>query len=156
MHTHQYITALEWTGNRGTGTSHYRAYDRNHVISMEGKPDIAGSSDPIFRGDRTRHNPEELLVAALSACHLLAYLHLCAEAGVVVTAYTDRATGMMTETPEGGGHFTEVQLHPVVTVENGSMIDKAKALHDEARRRCFIAASCNFPVQHFPEIVAVS
>src|ERR1700712_2700684 len=103
---HHYQSSLTWTGNKGTGTSNYRSYERSHNIAIENKPLIEGSSDPAFRGDGTKHNPEELLVASLSACHMLSYLHVCAEAGVVVIAYTDDATGTMEETGDGGGHFT--------------------------------------------------
>ena len=145
---HTYTLNLTWTGNKGEGTSTYRAYDRDHVIRFPHKPDLQGSSDPVFRGDRSRYNPEELLVAALSACHMLAYLHLCASAGVVVTAYQDAAEGTMQETPDGGGHFTGVTLHPVVTVRESSMLETAHSLHAEAHKRCFIASSVNFPVRH--------
>jgi len=150
MKAHQYNATIEWTGNMGSGTRDYRAYQRNHTIQVNGKPEILGSSDPAFRGDKTRHNPEDLLVASLSACHLLSYLHACADAGVVVTAYTDNASGTMEEMPDGSGHFTEVQLHPVVTVQDASMIEKANELHDKAHQFCFVASSCNFPVRHFP------
>ena len=154
MHkSHNYSLTVKWTGNRGTGTSDYRAYDRNHIIQSESKADIAGSSDPAFRGDKTRYNPEDLMVASLSACHMLVYLHLCAVGGVVVTDYVDHASGNMVETPDGGGHFTEVTLKPVVTVKDSSMIDKANELHHEANKLCFIANSVNFPVKH--EAVAV-
>src|SRR4051794_37491141 len=112
VHKHQYGATIVWTGNRGTGTSQYRAYERSHTIAIEGKAVIAGSSDPLFSGDKTKHNPEDLLVAALSGCHLLCYLHACAEEGVIVTAYMDRAMGTMVETEDGGGHFTEVRLNP--------------------------------------------
>lgn len=132
------------------GTSNYRAYERSHTISAENKNEILASSDPVFRGDKTKHNPEELLLAALSGCHLLSYLHLCAVAGVVVTGYTDHATGTMVETENGGGHFTEVMLNPVVTVADASMIDKATELHEKAGELCFIASSVNFPVRHNP------
>mgnify|MGYP002777653382 CR=1 FL=1 len=148
MKHHHYTTNLRWTGNSGTGTSGYRAYERAHVLSAPDKPEIPGSSDPAFRGDSTRYNPEELLVASLSSCHMLWYLHLCAEAGVVVTAYEDRATGTMTETADGGGRFTEVILHPVVTVTQEAMRAQAEALHHRANQLCFIANSCNFPVRH--------
>ena len=148
---HVYTVALTWTGNKGEGTATYRAYDRNHVISAPGKPDLQGSSDPVFRGDKTRYNPEELLVAALSACHMLAYLHLCATHGIVVTGYTDAAEGKMQETPDGGGHFTGVTLRPVVTVLSSDMTDQANRLHEEAQHLCFIAQSVNFPVRHEPE-----
>lgn len=150
MQVHQYSATVEWTGNTGSGTSHYRAYQRNHTIHVSGKAEILGSSDPAFRGDKTRHNPEDLFVASLSACHLLSYLHVCAVAGVVVMAYTDQASGTMEETPDGGGHFTEVQLHPVVSVQDASMLEKANELHHKAYQLCFIANSCNFPVRHFP------
>ncbi|NUN99091.1 MAG: OsmC family protein [Saprospiraceae bacterium] len=147
---HHYRLTLQWTGNKGTGTSHYRAYERSHTIIADNKVEILGSSDPAFRGDPTKHNPEELLVAALSSCHMLSYLHLCAVAGVVVTAYVDQASGTMVETADGGGHFTEVTLNPVVTVAEPAMMEKANALHGKASEVCFIANSVNFPVHHRP------
>ena len=153
---HHYNLTVKWTGNKGEGTAHYRAYDRNHTIIKEGKADILGSSDPAFRGDNTRYNPEELLVASLSACHLLWYLHLCAEAGVVVIEYEDQATGIMAETDNGGGVFKEVTLHPRVTVAEESMIEKANTLHKKANELCFIANSVNFPVHHAPTCEAAS
>jgi organic hydroperoxide reductase OsmC/OhrA len=147
---HDYKLTVRWTGNTGTGTSNYKAYDRSHTIEIENKPDISGSSDPAFRGDKTKHNPEELFLASLSSCHLLWYLHLCAEAGVIVTDYVDNATGIMVETVDGGGHFTEVTLNPIVTVAEKSMIEKASELHKKANELCFIANSVNFPVRHEP------
>lgn len=144
---HEYAIKVEWTGDRGEGTSGYRAYARTHDISAPGKPVIPASSDPSFRGDRDRYNPEELLVAALSACHMLAYLHLCADAGIVVTGYVDDAAGTMVETERTGGRFTEVVLRPVVTVRAGSDFDQANGLHDRAHDLCFIANSVNFPVR---------
>src|SRR3954469_13735158 len=147
---HKYALTVKWSGNRGQGTSNYRAYGRSHVISAEGKPDIAGSSDLAFRGDKNLYNPEDLLVASLSACHMLFYLHLCADAGVVVLDYYDDASGTMIETADGGGHFTEVTLCPVVTVAEALMIDKAEELHKKANELCFIANSCNCPVYHKP------
>ena len=151
-HQHHYRVGVEWTGNRGTGTDGYRNYCREHVILIEGKPGIAGSSDPAFRGDAAKHNPEDMLVAALSACHMLAYLHVATLAGVVVTAYTDTADGTMV-TESNGGHFTEVVLHPVVTITAASDPAKAEAVHDDAHHACFIAASVNFPVRCEPRIV---
>ncbi len=146
---HSYALTVEWTGNNGTGTDGYRNYKRDHIVRIADKPDLLGSADPTFRGDPSRHNPEELLVAALSACHMLSYLHVCVKNGVVVTAYTDNATGSM-ETIGDGGHMTEVVLHPVVTVSDASMIEKAQSLHSEASKLCFIASSVNFPVRHEP------
>ncbi|WP_276132880.1 OsmC family protein [Polluticoccus soli] len=150
---HQYSTTVTWTGNKGTGTSRYDEYDRHHTFSVMGKVDIACSSDTPFRGDGSRHNPEDMLVYSLSSCHMLWYLHLCADAGVVVTDYEDNAKGTMVEVPGGGGHFAEVTLYPVVTVKDASMIDKANQLHDIAHQKCFIANSCNFPVKHQPKAV---
>jgi organic hydroperoxide reductase OsmC/OhrA len=150
---HRYAVGVAWTGNNGTGTSGYREYKRDHVISAAGKPEIAGSSDRTFRGDAARWNPEELLVAALSACHQLAYLHLCADAGIVVTVYLDRAEGVMQETPDGAGHFESVMLRPKVTVAAGSDVEKAQELHHKAHALCFIANSVNFPVGCEPETV---
>ncbi|WP_018619406.1 OsmC family protein [Spirosoma luteum] len=147
---HQYALTIEWTGNTGEGTASYRSYERSHRISVGNKPDIPASSDPAFRGDRTRYNPEELLVAALSSCHMLSYLHMCAVAGIVVVAYEDNATGTMAETPDGSGQFTEVTLNPTVVVTEAWMVDKANALHHQANQVCFIANSCNFPVRHSP------
>ena len=148
MKTHNYQLTLKWTGNRGTGTSGYTDYDRDYFITGENKAEIRGSSDPAFRGDKNKYNPEELLIASLSSCHMLWYLHLCAEAGVIVTQYTDNASGIMTETPNGGGQFSEVTLYPVVTVSQKSMIAKANELHKKANELCFIANSVNFPVKH--------
>jgi organic hydroperoxide reductase OsmC/OhrA len=149
---HHYAVSLEWTGNRGTGTSAYRAYGRDHVVSVEGKKhDIQGSSDRVFFGDRDRWNPEDLLLSALSQCHMLSYLHVATNHGVVVVAYTDEATGVMTETGNGGGHFTSVTLRPRVTVLEEGMLETARAIHREAAEKCFIAASVNFPVAHEPE-----
>jgi len=145
---HFYSLITTWTGNTGTGTSAYSKFERSHVISVANKPDLLGSSDPAFRGDSSKHNPEDLLVASLSSCHMLWYLHLCASAGIIVVDYVDNATGIMVETTNGGGKFKEVTLNPVVTVENSSMIEKANALHTIANEFCFIANSVNFPVHH--------
>jgi organic hydroperoxide reductase OsmC/OhrA len=152
---HEYELALTWTGNQGTGTSAYRAYNRSHEIVAAGRPPLYGSSDPAFRGETDRWNPELLLVAALSACHLMSYLHVCVEAGVVVVDYTDEPTGSMTQTPGGGGHFTQVTLKPRVTLARSSadQLDVATRLHSDAAARCFIAASVNFPVRHEPTVV---
>ncbi|MDQ6756744.1 MAG: OsmC family protein [Bacteroidota bacterium] len=149
---HHYSLTVKWTGNTGEGTNNYTAYNRSHSISSVNKMEIECSSDPSFRGDKTKYNPEELLVASLSACHMLSYLHLCAEVGVIVTDYSDDATGTMLQTNDGGGHFTEVTLYPEVTIANESMISKAIELHHTANQRCFIASSCNFPVHHKPTI----
>lgn len=148
---HTYDTVVTWTGNRGTGTSGYRDYDRDHDLGADGRAAILGSSDPAFRGNETRWNPEQLLVGSLSQCHMLWYLHLCAVAGVVVTGYTDRAEGFMTET-DGSGHFTEVVLRPRVTVQSPEMVETAMHLHEDAHKACFIANSVNFPVRHEPEV----
>ena len=139
---------LTWTGNLGKGTKNYRAYSRNHQILGDGKTtDIPGSSDPSFRGDPGRYNPEELFVASLSACHMLWFLHLCAANKIVVTDYKDRASGTMEENEDGSGQFKEVVLHPRVTITAESNREKLDELHEKAHQMCFIARSCNFPVR---------
>jgi len=149
---HNYNLTVKWTGNKGAGTADYRAYERSHTITVENKTEISASSDPAFRGDKTKHNPEDLLLASLSSCHMLSYLHLCVVAGIIVTDYVDHATGIMVETPNGGGRFTEVSLNPVVTVTEISMTEKANELHKKANELCFIANSVNFPVRHNPTV----
>ena len=148
---HSYAIELEWTGDRGTGTSGYKAYGRDHVVRTAGKHEIAGSSDRTFHGDADRWNPEEQLVAALSQCHLLSYLHVATQAGVVVEAYTDAATGTLRTNADGSGAIIEVVLRPVVTISAGDP-RVAQQLHAEANRLCFIANSVNFPVRHEPTI----
>jgi organic hydroperoxide reductase OsmC/OhrA len=143
---HRYRTKLKWTGNTGKGTTDYRSYKRDHEITSPGKTVILGSSDPNFRGDPTRYNPEELLVSSLSACHMLWYLHLCADAGIVVESYEDEAEGIMEVSADGGGRFIRVTLRPHVRV-TGS-VTQAEALHKRAHELCFIANSVNFPVDH--------
>jgi organic hydroperoxide reductase OsmC/OhrA len=146
---HNYEILTRWTGNLGSGTTAYRAYSRNHELVGLGKVGpILGSSDPTFRGDSKRYNPEELLVASLSACHLLWYLHLCADAGVVVVEYVDAAQGTMVVNEDGRGRFTEVVLRPHVTIARAEQEKVALELHQEAHRLCFIANSVNFPVRH--------
>ena len=149
---HHYELTVNWTGDRGTGTSHYAEYDRSHTIRIAGKPTIEASSDAPFRGDVSKHNPEDLFLASLSTCHMLWYLHLCADAGVIVTGYEDRATGTLS-IGEGNGSFTEVTLHPFVTVKDASMVATANALHKTANERCFIANSIKATVGHEPQCV---
>ena len=155
MHTdHHFAVDVEWTGNRGTGTSGYKEYGRENAISAAGKVTIDGSSARVFHGNPERWNPEELLIAALAECHLLSYLHVALSHGIIVTGYTDAATGTMEQTADGGGHFTSVTLRPSVTIASGDPA-LAQALHEEAAEKCFIAASVNFPVLHEP-VVTVS
>ncbi|MBI3845466.1 MAG: OsmC family protein [Planctomycetes bacterium] len=149
---HHYSVSVTWTGNRGEGTSSYRAYDRAHEIAVRGKTPIQGSSDPAFSGDSKRWNPEEMLVASLSTCHMLWYLHLCADAGIIVTDYRDEASGTMVVTADGGGRFTEVTLQPAVTVKAGADLQAAVKLHDKAHHLCFIANSVNFTVACKPSV----
>jgi len=150
---HRYALTATWTGDRGTGTSGYRDYDRSVRIDVAGKPSLEASADRPFRGDAARWNPEDLLVAALSECHLLSYLHACVVAGVVVVAYVDEATGVMREDGRGGGAFTEVVLRPTVTVAEAGMAEAARAAHEQAHAWCFIASSVSFPVRHEPTIL---
>jgi organic hydroperoxide reductase OsmC/OhrA len=154
--SHHYAVQVAWTGNTGSGTSSYAAYGRDHDISAPEKATISGSSDPAFRGDRTRYNPEELLVASASACHMLSYLHLCAVNGVVVLSYEDRPTGEMEEVVGGPGGFVRVDLHPMVTISPASNAGVAEALHEEAHKNCFIANSLKVPVIAHPKTIAPS
>ncbi len=149
---HSYEVRTVWTGNLGEGTSGYRAYRRRNEVSGDGRPVIQGSADRTFRGDADRWDPERLLVASLSQCHMLSYLHQCADAGVVVTACEDHAAGTMITDADGGGRFTEVVLRPAVRVADESMVEPARALHDRAHQLCFIASSVSFPVRHEPTV----
>ncbi|MBZ5617324.1 MAG: OsmC family protein [Acidobacteriia bacterium] len=152
---HQYRIVNRWSGNLGTGTSAYAAYSRNHELNGEGKSEpIRGSSDPMFRGDRTRYNPEELLLGALSACHMLWVLHLCADAGIAIVEYCDEATGEMVEHEDGSGEFTRVVLHPHMVITDAARIADARAIHDRAHQVCCLARSMNFPVDHEPVVSA--
>lgn len=153
---HHYKTIIQWTGNKGTGTSNYRSYERSHTIAVDHKAIIEASSDPAFRGDKTKHNPEDLFLSSLSSCHMLWYLHFCSEAGIIVIDYIDHATGIMEETANGSGHFSEVTLNPTVTITEKSMIERAKELHFKTNEFCFIANSVNFPVKHIPTVLIKS
>ncbi len=154
--THRYVVRNRWTGNLGSGTSAYTAYCRNHELSGDAKSaPISGSSDPAFRGDPSRYNPEELLVGALSACHMLVMLHLCADAGIVVTDYSDEAEGEMRE-HDDRGEFTRVVLRPRMTITDAGRIGEAMQLHHRAHELCFIARSVDFPVEHEPVVSAAN
>lgn len=149
MKTHTYQVQLQWTGNQGSGTNSYRTYSRDHEHSSPSKTiAIPGSSDPAFRGDPSRYNPEELLLASVASCHMLWFLHLCSANGVIVIAYDDAPTGEMAEQSNGSGQFTGITLHPRVQVAEEGMIAQVDALHKEAHALCFIANSVNFPIHH--------
>lgn len=150
---HHYALELTWQGNRGTGTSGYRDYSRDCALTAAGKPELLGSADVPFRGDGSRWNPEELLLAALAQCHLLSYLHSAVNHGVVVTSYSDSPVGTMSQRGQGG-HFTSVVLRPRVTIADPAQIALAQEIHHEASANCFIAASVNFSVTHEPVTVA--
>lgn len=149
---HHYKANIVWTGNTGYGTKDYLSYDRSYLVRIENKPDFHCSSDPAFRGDKTKYNPEELLLASLSSCHMLWYLHLCSDAGVVVKSYSDNATGIMVETSTGSGKFESVTLNPLVLIADASKKDFAISLHKKANELCFIANSVNFRVYHIPTV----
>ncbi len=146
--THEYYINLKWTGNLGKGTETYRGYSRNHIISIEGKEEIEMSADKLFRGDVDKYTPEEMLVASVASCHMLWYLHLCADNGVVVIDYSDKPIGKMIENPDGSGRFEEITLYPEVLISDTSLIAKATELHHRANKMCFIANSLNFEVKH--------
>ncbi len=150
--SHHYELSLEWTGDRGSGTSSPRAYGRGHLVAAPGKPSIPGSADRAFRGDADRWNPEELLVVSLAQCHMLWYLDLAARAGVVVTAYTDNPLGTMVENADGSGQFERVVLRPAVTITDRGQLGLSHRLHERAHDVCFIARSVNFPVSCEPAV----
>ena len=147
MKQHTYRCEVEWTGNDGQGTKSYASYRRDHVIRSAGKPELPASSDPGFRGDKTRYNPEELLVASLSSCHMLWYLHLCAVNQITVVEYRDAAEGIMRENPDGSGEFVRVTLKPRVVIAEHDKTAPATDLHHKAHSLCFISRSVNFPVE---------
>ena len=147
---HEYTSRVIWTGNRGEGTAHYRAYDRTWDIAVPGKPVVQCSNDPLLGGDPAKMNPEDLLLSALSACHMLWYLHYASDAGLRVLAYEDSPTGTGEIGPGGAGRFTKARLHPRVTLPNGSDLVAAEAIHHRIHQVCFIARSVNFPVDYAP------
>lgn len=147
---HEYHVEISWTGNRGQGTSGYRSYGRDHIIRAAGLPDLPGTADPSFHGDRDRWNPEQLLLAALSQCHMLSYLHVAVRHGLLVTGYTDAATGTLRLNRDGSGEFLEATLAPCVELADESVRALADSLHTQANATCFIARSVNFPVHHLP------
>jgi organic hydroperoxide reductase OsmC/OhrA len=145
---HSFNVRTNWTGNTGQGTANYRAYKRDYEVGGPTKPAaILGSSDPAFRGDPARYNPEELLMASISACHMLWMLHLCADAGITVTSYSDEASGSMQIDPDGSGRFREVVLNPRMRITDAGRVSDAEALHHRAHEMCFVANSVNFPVR---------
>lgn len=154
MNIHEYEVCVDWTGNKGAGTKTYQGYTRDHVIRVGGKPEIAGSSDPAFRGDVMRYSPEDLFVASLSACHMLWYLHVCSANRINVLEYLDRAYGRMEVTADGTGRFVQVVLRPVARIATDSDPATARALHEEAHRFCFIANSVNFPVTIDAQVIS--
>lgn len=146
MSEHRYASHIEWTGNTGQGTAHYRAYARDWQVTVPGKPPIPCSNDPLLGGNPGLMNPEDLLLSALSGCHMLWYLHLAAEAGIVVTAYEDTPEGIGEVGRGGAGRFVRATLRPRITVLPGADLARAEAIHHRIHEVCFIARSVNFPV----------
>ena len=153
---HEYAGHLTWKGNLGSGTETYAGYSREYRIEMSGKPALLGSADAAFRGDGQKHNPEDLLLAALSACHMLAYLALCARRGINVLAYEDEVRGTLGTRADGSGRFEAVVLTPVVTIASTSDRALAAELHRTAHEQCFIANSCSVPVTHSATILTAN
>jgi organic hydroperoxide reductase OsmC/OhrA len=150
---HRYALTVRWTGNLGEGTASYRGYSRDHDVEIPGLPVLQGSADPAFHGDRSRYNPEQLLLAALSQCHMLSFLHVAVKHGVVVTAYEDRAEALMRTNRDGSGQFESATLKPRVTLAAPVAEEVMAELHAGANRLCFIARSVNFPVLHEPSFL---
>lgn len=145
---HEYTAKVVWTGNRGEGTKTYKGYDRTWNIETPGKPVVHCSNDPLLGGDPTLPNPEDLLLSAISSCHMLWYLHLASNAGVAVQAYHDEPIGTGESEPSGAGRFLKVVLRPIIEVPEGTDTEKADAIHQEIHKYCYIARSVNFPVQY--------
>jgi organic hydroperoxide reductase OsmC/OhrA len=156
MKKHSYTSEIRWTGNLGKGTENYTAYARDFEVHIEGKPTLFASSDSAFRGDASRHNPEDLFLSSISSCHMLWYLHLCSEAGIQVQSYSDRPKGTMVESKSGKGEFVSVVLHPIVTIKNASQTALALELHHKANEFCFIANSVKFEIQHQAKVEVIS
>lgn len=150
---HHYKALVEWSNAESDAPPNVRTYSRNHTVAFEGKEPIPYSADPNFRGDASKHNPEEMLLGATASCHMLSYLFRCAQNGITVLRYVDNATGKMV-VDGSGGRFTEITLHPEVTIKESDLVDKAKELHHQANKDCFIANSLNFPVHHEPVVQA--
>jgi organic hydroperoxide reductase OsmC/OhrA len=146
--SHAYHAELVWEGNTGEGTTRYDAYQRCYRVLVAGKPELRGSADPAFRGDASLHNPEDLFLAAISSCHMLTYLALCAREGISVLDYRDHAAGELVLDVAGGGRFESVTLRPEVTLANPLEQERALQLHALAHQRCFIASSCSVPITH--------
>ncbi len=137
---------IVWTGDLGQGTRSYRGYARTWEVRTPGKPVIRCSNDPMLGGDPGLANPEDMLLAALSACHMLWYLHLASAAAIVVRAYVDNPVGVGETSADGAGRFVSATLHPRIAVEAGADLGVARGLHGEVHRYCFISRSVNFPV----------
>ena len=146
--THDYTARIAWTGDRGEGTKRYKGYDRTWRIATPGQLPIDCSNDPSLGGDPTKPNPEDLLLASLSGCHMLWYLHLASEAGIVVRAYEDAPLGVGETGPRGDGRYLRAVLRPTITLAQGADLAKADALHHEVHHFCFIARSVNFPIAY--------
>lgn len=150
---HAYPARIVWTGNRGEGTKHYKGYDRTWDLAVEGKPVVSCSNDPVLGGDPTKYNPEDLLIAAVASCHMLWYLHLCSNTGITVLAYEDNPVGQGVMHPNASGNFTSATLRPKITVAAGADLEKARDIHNDVHKYCFIARSVNFPISFEPEII---
>jgi len=150
--THHYTAQIAWTGAGDAGTKNYKSYERSYAVNIAGKTTIAGSADPAFRGDPSCHNPEDMLVASVSSCHMLWYLHLCSVSGVTVTSYVDTAEGIMEEDAQGSGRFTKIILRPTIKITTDSDKKIAEMAHVKANEMCFIANSLNCPVEHVATI----
>jgi organic hydroperoxide reductase OsmC/OhrA len=156
--SHNYTSRIVWTGNRGEGTAHYRGYDRTWDIAVPGKPVVHCSNDPLLGGDPAKMNPEDLLLSALSACHMLWYLHYASDAGIVVTHYADTPVGIGEVTRGGAGRFVSATLRPVATIRGPAdrgpaNLQAARAIHDRIHEVCFVARSVNFPVSYEPQFI---
>lgn len=119
---------------------------KSHVAAIASKVDLQISAAHQFKGDATKHNPEDLLLSALSSCHMMSYFYVCQQHGIDLVDYHDNATGILELRSDLSGGFSRVELNPIVTIATGTDKSLAMDLHKKAHELCFIANSVNFEV----------
>jgi len=142
---HEFSLRAEW--NTDDERPHpARGFSRDIVIQADGPGEIAGSAAKPFHGDTSRWNPEQLVLAALAECHILSYLYVAGQAEIEVEKVSVRGE-LTLEAGAEGGQITSATLYPEVWVTDAMQLPRARELHDEAHKQCFIARSMNFPIR---------
>lgn len=149
---HIFKATLNWKPKEGENTQNPRNYTRDHEVKITDKKLLQLSAAKSFRGDTNLLNPEDLLLSAITSCHMMSYLYVCSQNQVEILSYSDNSEGIL-EVVGDGGSFERVDLNPVVTIKNPKDIELAKELHTKANELCFIANSCNFPIHHKAKIL---